>query len=100
MVIKRKLKSLDNKTGEKIKTAINEVLKNSEKYKKCYFWSNTGSASSRRREEFDNRLIFTLKGRKYKVFQSLDISCKNFYFATSVEIDGNRSNIRALKSLV
>jgi len=100
MEIKRNLKSLNNKTGEKIVSAINDIIDTQEKYKGCYFWTQTGNAASRRRQEFDTKLIFNLNGRTYDISQTLSISCNNFYFGTIVYRDGKKSNIRVLKNLI
>jgi hypothetical protein len=100
MEFKRNLKSLDNKTGEKIRKEIKGVLTDHEKYQGCYFWTQTGNASSRRRQEFDYNLVFNFNGTKYEINQSLDISCKNFYYRLNIEKNGKRSNIRAIKSII
>ena len=100
MEIKRNLKSLENKTGEKIKNKIESMLSNHEKYKSCYFWSSTGNASSRRRQEFEDELSFVYNGIKYDWRQSLDISCKNFYWTSSISKNGKKSNVKVVKGLI
>ena len=96
----RNLKSLNNKTGQKIKNQINIIIDNANQYKSCYFWTNTGNAADRRRQEFDVNFNFIFNGKKYEIAQSLAISCKNFYFKNSVAIDGKKSNITPLKNLL
>lgn len=100
MIINRKLKSLDNKTGQKIIAELNNIIDNHEHYKKCYFWTPCGNAASRRREEFDRKLIFNLDGKKYVIEQSLTISCKNYYFSTEIYVDSVKKNITAIKKLM
>ena len=99
MQTNRKLKSLNNKTGQKIITEINSMLSDHDRVKECYFWSNTGNASDRRRQEFDRTLSFNLNGSEYQIGQSLNISCKNFYYQLSVYVDGNKKDVRVLKKL-
>lgn len=100
MEFKRRLKSLGNKTGRQIQTAINSILADHDKYQKCYFWTQTGNAASRRRQEFNTELTFNFLGIEYVVEQSLTISCKNFYYSCDIRKDGKKSNITALKRLV
>ena len=102
-IYRRNLKSLDNKTGRKIKAHIADLVANSLKYKSCYFWSNTGdagNAASRRRQGFQTELSFILNGHKYAASQDLSISCRNFYFSTGVQYDGHNSNMTRLKNLI
>ena len=100
MEIKRNLKSLDNKTGKRIITELKSILDNHEKYQGCYFWTQTGNAASRRRQEFDYSLSFIFDSVKFEINQSLDISCKNFYYRLNIEKNGKKSNIKSLKNLV
>ena len=100
MEFKRNLKSLQNKTGEKIVRELNVVIDNHEKYQGCYFWINTGNAANRRRQEFDYNLSFIFNGIKHEINQSLDISCKNFYYRLNIEKNGKKSNVRAIKNLI
>lgn len=100
MKFKRNLKSLNNKTGQKIKAKLNEMLNNHERYKKCYFWTNTGNAASRRSQEFETSTSFILDGKKYEWNQDLNISCKNFYWTSIIHINSKKSNIIAIKKLL
>ncbi len=100
MEIKRNLKTLENKTGAKIVTKIKSMIGNHDKYKGCYFWSNTGNASNRRKQEFSEKLIFNLDGTEYKWIQDLEISCKNFYWTSSIFKNSKKSNIKAIKNLI
>ncbi len=77
-----------------------EALGTCERYRSCYFWSNTGSASQRRREEFDTCEAFTWQGREIEVSQSLSISCRNFYFRSHVTRDGQRSTSTVLRNIL
>jgi hypothetical protein len=96
----RNLKSLENKTGKKIKSYIQTILDNKKKYKDCYFWIPPCNANSRRQQEFKTEFSFLLNSQRYEVHQSLDLSCKNFYFATTVKVEGQNKNITALKKLM
>ena len=100
MEIKRKLKSLENKTGLKIKSRIKNIIGDHDRYKSCYFWSNTGNAANRRRQEFTTSLKFNLNEIEYDICQDLSISCKNFYYSCDIQKNGKKSNIKSLKNLV
>jgi len=100
MEIKRNLKSLENKTGKKIKTRINNIISDHNRYQKCYFWIQTGNAAQRRKQEFETTLIFNLAGIQYTITQTLKISCKNFYYSCDIRKNGKKSNIKAIKDLV
>ncbi len=100
MEFKRNLKSLNNKTGKLIVSKINTMVNNYEKYKGCYFWKQTGSAASRRRQEFTESLSFNLFGKKYEWEQELSISCKNFYWTSDITVDGKKSNITSIKKIL
>jgi hypothetical protein len=100
MEFKRNLKSLDNKTGNKIVKQLNIMMDNHDKYKSCYFWTNTGNATNRRRQEFTEHLGFIFQGKKYEWNQELSISCKNFYWNSTIFIDDKKSNITAIKKLL
>ena len=100
MEIAGNLKSLDNKTGQKIVRTLKNIISDHDKYQKCYFWSQTGNASSRRRQEFTTEISFFFDGVKFEVNQSLSISCKNFYYSCDIRKDGKKSNIKAIKGLI
>ncbi len=98
----RKLKTLNNKTGNGIKKRIAEILNTHENMKNCYFWSPPGNASGRRRyeEQRENSLSFNLAGKAYDIIQECSCSCKNIYFSTNIRIDGEKKDIRSLKRLI
>lgn len=100
MEFKRNLKSLDNKTGNKIVKQLNIMIDNHDKYKSCYFWTQTGNAAQRRRQEFTENISFIFQNKKYEWQQNLDISCKNFYWNSSIFVDGKKSNITTIKNLI
>ena len=100
MIKYRKIKTLDNKTGTKIKKDLDMFIKNYEKYKNCFFWGSTGSASYRRSQEFNNAIEFNVADKEYYVRQCLEISCKNFYFKTIVMVDGQKKDVRVIKKLL
>jgi hypothetical protein len=95
-----KMTAAVEKERARISGVCRATIANADKYKGCYFWTRTGNASSRRREEFDDSADFTAAGKKYEVRQVLSISCKNYYFSTTVMVDGNKSNITALKKFI
>ena len=84
----------------RIKSICINALEIAEKYKRCYFWTNTGNASQRRRQEFDASSAFTFEGKRIEVRQYLQISCKNFYFFSDISRDGKKSNITILKGIL
>lgn len=84
----------------RITSVCRQAIATAERYAKCYFWSNTGSASQRRREEFDSTGTFVFGGEAIEVHQHLNISCRNFYFCSEVTCDGRRSNILTLKKIL
>ena len=100
MTINRNLKTLENKTGSKIKRQLTEMLDNHEKYKNTYFWSPPINASGRRAMEFNESIEFVLNGKKYSWKQDLSCSCRNVYWKSSVHVDGNKKNIRVIKKLI
>ena len=100
MEIKRNLKSLNSKTGRTITNKLSVMINNHDKYKKSYFWSPPGTASSRRSMEFKDNLIFNLGGKKYEIEQELYCSCKNVYWSNRIYIDGRKKTIIALKKLL
>jgi len=100
MEIKRKLKSLENKTGEVIKKELREIISYHERYKNCYFWTPNTNATGRRRMEFANVLTFELNGIKYKIEQELNLSCKNFYYGLDIYKNDKKSNVTSLTKLL
>ena len=100
MIKYRKIKTLGNKTGGKIKKDLNMFLQNYDKYKNCFFWRSTGNASCRRKQEFNDAIEFTIANKEYYVRQYLEISCKNFYFKTIVMVDGQKKDVRVIKRLL
>ena len=96
----RNLKTLNNKTGEKIKSRLSNILATHEKYKKCYFWTVNNNAAGRRQQEFDENFSFMVADKLYEINQSLGISCKNFYYRLDIRIDGNKKNVTCIKKLL
>ena len=99
-IYNRKLKNLNNKTGEKIKRTIQEIIDNKEKYKNCYFWNPPMTAVQRREKEFEIILEFFLDNKKYQIRQKMALSCKNYYFKTTILIDNIQKNITSIKKLI
>jgi len=96
----RNLKTLNNKTGTKIKAKLSDILSTHEKYKKCYFWTVNNNAAGRRSQEFDENFSFMIDDQLFEINQSLNISCKNFYYRLEIRIDGNKKNVTCIKKLL
>ena len=86
-------------TIKKALREIDSILKTAEKYKSCFFWTQTGSASQRRSQEFEVDNSFNFNNKSIEVNQTLSISCKNFYFTNYITVNGDRKDIRAIKKL-
>ena len=86
----------------KMKAQIQDVIDRHAKFKNCYFWTPNTNAAGRRRLERDNsvELKFVMDNKKYEVCQSLDVSCRNFYYVLRVYVDGVKKDIRALKKII
>ncbi|WNO30079.1 hypothetical protein [Oceanotoga phage vB_OteS-UFV02] len=86
---------------KKIIEIINNILSKHERYRNSYFWSSAGTnAWQRRKEEFDDKYEFFYQGKKYQVFQKLDISCKNYYYHLHIYEDDKKKDIRSLKKIL
>jgi len=97
----RKLKSLDNKTGRRIKATIENLLIDHEKYKNCYFWSgDNGNCAARSRRAFEVELTFYLNGVHYEVYQGFHQSRKNSYYSCKIYRNDKKSSITVLKNLL
>lgn len=83
-----------------IENKINEVIKTSEKYKGCYFWTVSLSASQRRAKEFEKEEMFEFGRKIYRIQQNLSISCKNYYYTQFITVDDEKKDIRVLKSVL
>lgn len=79
---------------KQIESIINEHEGNGKSY---YFWSPPSNAFSRRAKEYETKVEFELKGKKYEVSQKLECSCKNYYYSLSITVDGSKKDVRALK---
>jgi hypothetical protein len=90
---------------KQLKSAILNTIEYNDRFKNCYFWSNTGNAASRRSQEDDFKKnnpsyeIITKKG-VITVEPLLSISCANFYYSLDVRRDDKKSNITILKNLI
>jgi phage-related protein len=80
--------------------AVQEFIRQHEKFVGCFFWNPPSSASGRRRMEFETSFSFVLEGVTYTFEQSVDCSCKNIYYSSNITVDGKKKNIRAAKKLV
>ncbi len=100
MKFARKLKTLENKTGQKIKNHIKLLIENHDKYKKSYFWNPPANASGRRSMEFSENLEFIINGETYIINQDLECSCSNVYWSNNITVNGSKKNITCLKKLI
>lgn len=95
----------EKRISPELRRAIENTIDTNERYKNCYFWSNTGSASQRRSNEKKfscenpSYRIITKKGI-IEVVHSLDISCANFYYSLNITFNDNKSNLTRLKNLI
>ena len=88
-----------------LKETILNCLELHERYKGCYFWTQTDSARGRRDKEsmfLEDNPEFSVdwKGSHVEVKPSLSISCKNFYYSLEITLDGERKDIRLLKKII
>ena len=82
---------------------LNEIVDQHERFKSSYMWSPPGAASMRRNYERDNSiepLNFKFDRDQYAIEQNVDCSCRNIYYRFSIHRNGEKKNIRALKSLI
>ncbi len=85
------------------KAICNEILKNAEKFKSCYFWdSDNGNEKARQRYEANNSrdYSFSYNGCDYHFKQSVTQSRKNTYFRPTYSINGEIKDLRLVKKLL
>ena len=75
---------------------LKQVVRNHEKYSKCYFWTPPQNASARRQMEFSVDIDF--EGLCLR--QDLDCSCKNIYYSLDVRSHGKKKDVRLVKSII
>jgi len=92
-------KRIKNTTAER---TLRAVLATHDRLRGCYHWRPPSNASGRRRMESDHSrsLEFSYMGTEYAITQTTDVSCQNVYYRLSVEVDGKRRDIRAVKRLL
>ena len=100
-----KVYKAEKRISKKVRDIIENLVEYNDKYHGCYFWNKTGCASNRRSQEKQfaaNNPAFSIISKKglIKVEPYLSISCKNFYYSLSVEVNGKKSNISILKNMV
>jgi hypothetical protein len=79
---------------------VQEFIRQHERFAGCYFWNPPSTVSARRQMEFETSFTFILAGVTYTFEQSVDCSCKNVYYSSTITVDGKNKNIRAAKKLV
>ncbi len=96
---------ITNRMSQQAKNEIKRIIDTHEKYKKSYFWKPASSADNRRRNERkfieNNPPLCFIKGEKrIEVSMNYSESCKNVYYRLTVLINGEVSNITAVKNLL
>jgi hypothetical protein len=87
------------------KSAIQNAIEQHDKYKRAYFWSSGGNASTRRRNESSfsrNHPAFSLIDGEttIEVLPYYSESCKNCYYSMSIKVNGSAKDIRTLKKYI
>ena len=95
-----KVKTYKRLKGTNAFRAIEVFLDNHPTYKNSYVWSPPSSASGRRKMEFEFDYSFIFNGKQFDLEQSLTCSCANIYWSSTVYVDGDKKDIRALKKLL
>ena len=88
------------RAGSKLRIAIEKFLSDHEKFSGCYFWNSPATASSRRQMEFKREHTFKFRGDIISFSQEVSCSCKNVYYSSHIEVNGEKKNIRALKKIL
>lgn len=84
-----------------LKKRLEEFLASADTYKNCYFWNASRlSAATRRSKEFDRDFYFGFENKTYFVRESLEVSCKNYYYSKTISVDGVEKDLRAIKSVI
>ncbi len=80
---------------------LDEMLDNHEAHKNCYFWTNNGNSAQRRRLERQRAKanIWNWGGRDYVWTQTVQVSCRNYYYYSTITVDGERKDVRVMKHL-
>lgn len=91
-----------NRISASAKRAIQNAIEQHDNYKRSYFWSPGGNASTRRRNEdrfTSNHPAFQIQDGEniITVKPSYSESCKNCYYSMSIDINGSTKDVRALK---
>ena len=82
---------------------LNKIVDRHDHFKSSYLWIPPGAASMRRKYERDNTIEpmgFMFDRDQYHIEQSVDCSGKNVYYHFLIYRNGEKKNIRALKSLI
>ncbi len=96
MIINRNLKSLDNKTGNRIKMKIDVMLNNHDHWCKSCFWTPYKNTD----QGFNEYLEFRINGVRIKWEQNLSLSNKIFYWNNDIIADGSRKDIGFIKKII
>ncbi|MCR5383393.1 MAG: hypothetical protein K6E72_01960 [Saccharofermentans sp.] len=86
-----------------VKDICNDIIKNAEKFKRCYFWDrDNGNESARKYYGAQNSrdYHFSFNGNEYHFEQSVSQSRKNTYFHSTYSINGEIKDIRLVKKLL
>jgi hypothetical protein len=95
----------EERTSKYLRNAIENCLAFHEKYKNSYFWTSSGNAAQRRRDEkrfaeLNPPFDIVTKNETIQVRPELDISCKNIYYCLSIWVNGEKKNVRIIKGLI
>jgi hypothetical protein len=79
------------------KNRIVDVLNTHKKFKNSYFWhGNNKNPNLNWKKEF----YFKFNNNVYKIYQSCSSSAKNVYYQLQIYVNGEKKDIRALKSVI
>jgi hypothetical protein len=94
-----------SRVSSSAKAAISNAIEQHDRYKKSYFWSPGGNASSRRRNESSfsrNHPAFSLIDGEttIEVLPYYSESCKNCFYSMTVRVNGQAKDVRAIKKYI
>lgn len=96
---------IKTRLSSRARVVIEHIIGTHNKYKNSYFWRPGSSANERRNREreFNNEnddVILITKEGDVKVTFLYTESCRNVYYALSIEVEGVKKDIRFLKKLL
>ena len=82
---------------ENTKKKIEKVIENHEQFRNCYFWKGDNKSKNL---NWANNFKFKFNNKVYEVMQECSSSSKNVYYSCKILVDGNKKDIRALKTII